>query len=48
MYTFDVSPRDAELTYEAVCEAYERIFDRLNIITRKGQYVFIIVTMIAF
>ena len=44
MYTFDVCPSDAALTYEAVCQAYERIFDRLNIITRKGAYVFIIMT----
>ncbi|XP_071952793.1 probable proline--tRNA ligase, mitochondrial [Antedon mediterranea] len=34
LYTFDTSVESAMLTYESVCEAYARLFDKLNV-----QYV---------
>ena len=37
LYTFDTNEETARETYNIVCEAYSRIFDRLGLKFHKGQ-----------
>ena len=36
LYTFDVSVEQAEETYNAVCQAYDKIFQQLEVKFVKG------------
>lgn len=38
MYTFDSSIENAQLTYEAVCEAYLKLFQLLDVPVIKGIF----------
>ena len=37
LYTFDTSEEKARLTYAQVCQAYEKLFNRLGLKSVKGD-----------
>lgn len=41
MYTFDADEESAMRTYQQVCDAYSRIFDRLGVNYVKGELFFL-------
>ena len=38
MYTFDTNEETALATYETVCQAYNKIFDRIGVEYIKGKF----------